>query len=389
MPPPWVAGVSSGLSVHLGIDVKWIRLFFVASSLFGAGLILYVWLWITVSHETPQRLVGAAPVQMRISRVAKGRTGGQLLLAGGGLILIAAVIFYGQYGDTFDLRGLVPLAGIIGGLVMVWTQVPNLSEWRSPKVISLIASGTTLVVVSAVILVGRDDSPTVLLRGALIGIVVLVGVALALAPIWFGLVKNLSTTRENAARETERADIAAHLHDSVLQTLTLIRASADEPARVRSLALSQERELRSWLYTGHGDVGSSLAEALREQIGVVEQNYGIEIDIVTVGDLKPGPSELAAVAAAGEAANNAIKHGSPPVSVYMEVVPSGLDLFVKDAGRGFDPSSIPADRHGVNDSIIGRVTRVGGKVSIRTGETDFKGTEVRIHVPRSEREEKQ
>ncbi len=162
-------------------------------------------------------------------------------------------------------------------------------------------------------------------------------------------------------REAERADIAAHLHDSVLQALTLIRASAEDPARVRAIALTEERELRAWLYTGHAQAADSLDAAVTEAVVGVESRYGVPISVVVVGDMRPGPGELALVAALAEACQNAVRHGAPPVSVYVEVRPRAVEAFIKDNGEGFDPATIAADRHGVRDSIVGRMRRAGGE----------------------------
>ena len=172
--------------------------------------------------------------------------------------------------------------------------------------------------------------------------------------------------------------MAAHLHDSVLQTLTLIRNNADNPSSVRALALGQERELRSWLYTGREEAADSLAEALREAISALETTFGVEVGVVTVSDIRPGPGELAMVAAASEAVSNAIRHARPPVSVYMEVGPRCSEIFVKDCGDGFDISAIPEDRHGVRNSIFGRMERAGGTAQIRHLAS---GTEVHLSVP--------
>ena len=188
----------------------------------------------------------------------------------------------------------------------------------------------------------------------------------------------MTQAREDQVREAERADIAAHLHDSVLQTLTLIRSSADDPVRVRALSLGQERELRAWLYTGREEVAESLAGAVKEAAGTVESTYGVPVNVVTVGDCRPGPVELAMVAAGAEAMANAVRHGAPPVSVYLEVTPSGSGLYVKDCGSGFDLEAIPEDRHGVRHSIIGRMERAGGSAEIRMLAT---GTEVHMSAP--------
>ena len=195
--------------------------------------------------------------------------------------------------------------------------------------------------------------------------------------MWLRTTKDLSQAQAQRVRESERADIAAHLHDSVLQALTLIRASAEDPARVRAIALTEERELRAWLYTGHAQAADSLDAAVTEAVVGVESRYGVPISVVVVGDMRPGPGELALVAALAEA----VRHGAPPVSVYVEVRPQAVEAFIKDSGEGFDPASIAADRHGVRDSIVGRMRRTGGNATIRRL---ARGTEVALSVPRSD-----
>ena len=209
----------------------------------------------------------------------------------------------------------------------------------------------------------------------------MVGIGVVLAPLWLRTNRALADTRAAEIREAERADIAAHLHDSVLQTLTLIRASAEDPSRVRAIALTEERELRAWLYTGHAQAADSLEAAVTEAVGGVESRYGVPISVVVVGDMRPGPGELALVAALAEACQNAVRHGAPPVSVYVEVRARVVEAFVKDNGEGFDPATIAADRHGVRDSIVGRMRRAGGSATIRAL---AHGTEIALSVPRSD-----
>ena len=385
MPAPWVGGVCSGLSVHLGIPVPWVRLAFVVLGLAVLpGAALYVWLLVMVP-------VDGAHAQPRALRLSKGlvrgpeepqghRAQNQLLTAGVAILGLALALVVLVSSGTISVSGVLPLLVVLAGLAMVWSQGPRLDRWRSPTVLAMVGGGIALVLLGLIVLLSRGDPPAALLRGGLIGVVVCVGVLVAVAPIWARQTSQLSASREQQVRDAERADIAAHLHDSVLQTLTLIRASAEDPTRVRALALTQERELRSWLYTGHEEAATSLAEAIRETVGQVESTYGVAVDVVAVGDTVPGPAELAAVAATGEAVTNAVRHGAPPISVYAEVGPDTVDVFVKDTGSGFDPNAIPEDRHGVRQSIIGRAERVGGRARVRPLAT---GTEVHIQVPRT------
>ena len=84
--------------------------------------------------------------------------------------------------------------------------------------------------------------------------------------------------------------------------------------------------------------------------------------------------------AAREAITNAAKHsGASTVDVYAEATASGVEIFVRDRGTGFDPARVAEDRHGVRSSIIGRMQRHGGDASVRS--TPGEGTEVRLSLP--------
>lgn len=383
MPTPWMAGVCSGLSVHSGVSVTAIRwIVVVLAFFFGAGIMLYLWLAIMLPKDTYNSGAPSGTLASALKAVGEDRTRlanrNRLLLAGS-IILIGAVgaaILAGA--GVAEVRDIVSAGTVLIGIGLVWSQGTRLSTWKSLSFLIMVTSGIALVIVGIVGLVGRGDPGRILLRGGVIGAAVVAGVLFALIPLWIRTSKDLSASQEQQVRDAERADIAAHLHDSVLQTLTLIRASAEDPTRVRALALTEERELRSWLYTGREQAADSLAEAVRESVGVVEGRYGVPIDVVTVSDTRPGPGELALVAALGEAVANAVRHGSSPVSVYIEVMPTAIEAFIKDSGNGFNIDSIPDDRHGVRDSIIGRMERVGGSATIRCRES---GTEVALRLP--------
>jgi signal transduction histidine kinase len=211
------------------------------------------------------------------------------------------------------------------------------------------------------------------------GLAVLAGVALVLAPWWLRMIRALGDERAATARESERADIAAHLHDSVLQTLAVIRARADDPDTVRRLARAQERELREWLYADRAAQGTSIAALFREIAGEVEDVTGGEVGIVIVGDLVPTSALEALVSATREALLNAARHGAPPVSLYVEVTEKSVDVFVKDRGPGFSLDQIAADRLGVRESILGRVRRQGGQAKIISSPGN--GAEIRLSMP--------
>ncbi len=366
----------------MGMPVTFVRIIMVVTFIpFGAGLLLYLWLWVMVPQDTgvasnDTRIAGRLRAVAADRRAATARN--QLLLTGVVTLLIAAMLAVLSTSGVVQWRILVATVVLIIGLTLIWSRAANTQPLRSPVQLASVLAGVLLVLVALVILLLGNDPIKEVVQGAIVGAVLVAGVGLALLPLALRASRDLSASREEQVRDAERADIAAHLHDSVLQTLTLIRGAADDPQRVRALALSQERELRSWLYTGKEEAASSIAEALREAVGQIETTHGIAVDVVTVGDAVPGPSELALVAAGAEAVKNAVRHGAPPVSVYLEVDRAGTDIYVKDAGPGFDIDAIPDDRHGVKGSILGRMERVGGTATIRRRSP---GTEVHLHVP--------
>ena len=191
---------------------------------------------------------------------------------------------------------------------------------------------------------------------------ILIGLGLILAPWWLRLWRALSAERAERIRSQERAAVAAHLHDSVLQTLTLIQRRAGDPQAVAGLARSQERELRAWLQgKSHMDGELSLAGALEAAAAEVEDAHGATVEVVVVGDCPLDERTEAVVGAAREALVNAAKFaGSTPISLYAEVSGGRVQAFVRDRGPGFDPHAVPADRHGLRESILGRMERSGG-----------------------------
>ena len=384
MPAPWMAGVSSGLAVHLGLPVTLVRVMFVCLTALGVGIGIYLWLWVTVPEDSPERsgegTLSPGLVRLREERAAQVSRN-RLIVVGVALIVAAIVGTILNATNTLDWRDLGSVASIISGITLVWSQSREVGNWRSFRFIGAVLGGIALLSLGVVIVASRDNPPVILLRGGLIGAALVAGILFAFVPMWLRTTKDLSQAQAQRVRESERADIAAHLHDSVLQALTLIRASAEDPARVRAIALTEERELRAWLYTGHAQAADSLDAAVTEAVVGVESRYGVPISVVVVGDMRPGPGELALVAALAEACQNAVRHGAPPVSVYVEVRPQAVEAFIKDSGEGFDPASIAADRHGVRDSIVGRMRRTGGSATIRRL---ARGTEVALSVPRSD-----
>jgi signal transduction histidine kinase len=220
----------------------------------------------------------------------------------------------------------------------------------------------------------------------LAALAVLIAVALIFAPSWRRLARSLAAERTERIRSQERADVGAHLHDSVLQTLALIQRSADDPKQVAALARRQERELRGWLANGDSrEPGDTLADALDAAAVAVETATGRSIEVVAVGDCPLDERGSAVVAAAREAMLNAAKFaGEETVSVYAELSHRRIQVFVRDHGAGFDLATVPPQRRGVRESIIGRMHRASGNAAVRS--LPGGGTEVEIAVERGEQQ---
>ncbi|MGZ4428161.1 MAG: sensor histidine kinase, partial [Nocardioidaceae bacterium] len=213
----------------------------------------------------------------------------------------------------------------------------------------------------------------------LAGVLGVAGLALMVGPWLFRLAGDLSEERAARVRQQERADVAAHLHDSVLQTLALIQKHADEGRTVATLARAQERDLRSWLYGDEAHPETSVAQALRSAAAEVEDAHGLPVEVVTVGDTAATEALRPVVLAAREAMVNAAKHsGADKVDVFAEMADGTVEVFVRDRGRGFDQDQVPTDRLGVRHSIVDRMERHRGTAEIRTAAGE--GTEVRLSM---------
>jgi signal transduction histidine kinase len=209
------------------------------------------------------------------------------------------------------------------------------------------------------------------------------GLAVLLGPWVLRLWRDLSSERRERIRSEERAEMAAHLHDSVLQTLALVQRNSGTPRELAALARRQERELRQWLYTereAHGLAATSFHERLQQICADVEDRYDVSVDLVVVGDTGLDERVEALLAATGEAVVNAAKHaGMADVAVYAEVEGERIEVFVRDRGRGFDPAAVAPDRHGIRDSIKGRLERHGGRAVVTS--TPGEGAEITLELP--------
>ncbi len=308
-----------------------------------------------------------------------------------GLILELVGRWPGARSELVLPSGLVAV-----GLVLAWKTAPSRNE-SSPasfasasqpiaSVLLRVTAGLVLVGTGVAVYLSQQVGLNQLRDAGLALGVAFAGVALIAGPTLFHMLTANSREREQRAREHERAEMAAHLHDSVLQTLTLVQRRAEDPTAVSSLARKQERELRRWLYEQTSSrPTSSWNTELQLCLDELEDLHLIKIEVVTVGDRpfedRPFDNRTEALlGATREAVTNAAKFsGDPTVSVFSESDQRGITVFVRDRGIGFDPTMVQPDRRGITDSILGRITRAGGSAVIRS-ETGI-GTEIQISLP--------
>ena len=365
-------GVCQGIADHLAIPVRLVRLTFVALAfLFGSGLFLYLWLSISIpTSDKRPAFIKLAPAP----RKALGRRQFLLLYAAGALLAALAVFLF----SLFDLPWgtIVAVVCMIAGAGLAWSNFSGSLPVR--EAMFRLSGGIALLVIGVLALIVRDEPITRVVSSVMLGVGVLAVAGLALWPVIQRLLRDLQNAREESARAAERADMAAHLHDSVLQTLTLIRNQAHDPEAVQRLARVQERQLRSWLYADPKEENVSLSEAIKATAEEVEDLYGVDVEAVVVGEGKLDVNSPMLLAATKEALANAVRHGAPPVSLYAEISDGKVDVYVRDHGEGFDVADVPEDRHGVRDSIIERVERHGGAAAFRRRDP---GTEVHLKMP--------
>lgn len=397
---PLVGGVASGLARHLGLPVLWVRVGFVlATALSGLGIALYAAWWFFL--PTDARFEESAPGLESATRTGK-RPGRTRRLPDAGLALALGALGLGVVFAVEAVLGqgavVVPvlLAGV--GVALLWRQADEVQRERwldstgrvDPFRAVFGAGGTASyvrlaagvgLVLAAVAVFGLSSGNVAVARevwlASLLGIA---GLAVVGGPWVLRLVNDLSAERAERIRTQERADLAAHLHDSVLQTLALIQRNAGDRDLVARLARGQERELRAWLYTGEEPDAATVAGALREGAARVEDEHGVVVDLVAVGDRPMDETLRPLVHAAREAMVNSAKHaGTGRVDVYVESAPGSVEVFVRDRGTGFDPDGVGEDRHGVRRSIIDRMVRHGGTAQVRSAPGE--GTEVRLWMP--------
>ncbi|WP_382309982.1 PspC domain-containing protein [Herbiconiux sp. UC225_62] len=386
-----VGGVCAGVAAHLGVPTTVVRTVTVLLALCGgAGILLYAWLWATtpvaeVAREPRMRESLTSPAgssapggasraeQLRRAPVTEILLGLALIGAGGALVA-------SRLGVEVPLAVVIPGIVVLAGVALAWRQFADLRAGST-------AAGPTLVVRSlgALVLVATGillffitgDAPNVW-TVVVAAVSVLLGVGLVALPWVVRLSRDLGAERAAHERAAERAEIAAHLHDSVLQTLALIQQKAGAQSEAARLARAQERELRDWLFDTAPADDRDLASELRRLAAVIEEDHAVRFELVTVGASVPAPESL--LAAGREAMLNAARHAGGDVSIFLEVGRERIELIVTDRGPGMDLDSIPADRLGVRESIIGRLKRAGGTAVIGPGRGGT-GTEVRLTLP--------
>lgn len=387
-----VAGVAAGLARRFSVDVTLIRVGLILSTLLsGFGLLAYVVLWLLLPLEGQRGTIGARAMADKRGLIVVAAF--LPVLAG---ILAATSALNVGFLSSIAWSGYFALAG----LVLIYRNAESDERaWlrRAAQPVLEIGAGSRRSLVARVLvglgLLGGGltlftlGHPNHAALDPLFGLgLMLAAIVVIFGPWWLRLTRDLVSERQARIRAEERADLAARVHDSVLQTLALIQRSATEPDKIIRLARTQERDLRSWLFDARrpgsaGATGATLAAAVEEMAYDVETAHGVAVEVVAVGDC-PLDDELSALLAAGrEATVNAAKwSGAPRVSVFTEVDRKRVSMFVRDRGSGFDPEHAPTDRQGIATSIRGRMNRIGGSVTIRS--TLGEGSEVELSVAR-------
>lgn len=398
-----IGGVAAGLAEHLHLPVFWVRAAFVVLGVLGGfGVVFYAGLWMVlpVQRHFDDQAPGLAAAERqgkRPGRIRRLADYGPLVAIGAiGLGIAAFVALVSGQGAWFW-----PLLLGVTGVALLWRQADEAQQERWLDSSARISLGRAVVGGGGLSSYLRLLAGAVMILGAitlffvvggdfgtarnvtLAAVLCFVGVGFIVGPWLIRLSSDLSEERAERIRSQERADVAAHLHDSVLQTLALIQKSAHDPDLVARLARSQERDLRSWLFDSTGGDPTTFAAALRTIAGEVDDAYGVPVEVVCVGDPAVSEQVRPIVLATREAVVNAARHsGAAKVDVYAEATAARVEVFVRDRGAGFDPDVVAEDRHGLRDSIVDRMLRHGGTAEIKSRPGE--GTEVRLTQPLGE-----
>lgn len=401
--PRLLGGVCQGIADHLGVQVVAVRIGFVLLTWAGmAGPILYAVLWALLpqGEADPVQVADHRGLRLRTARMAERLRGPdaevtRALLLGLAMLVAGGVVAAGRLGIGLPSGVYVPILVVVAGAgVGLWAldradpsgPIGQVRMLSSGGAVLRVAAGLVLVLVGVVLWSTPSFTLGAVVTTAVAALIMLAGVVVVLAPWGLRLWRGLEEERSLRIRESERAEIAAHLHDSVLQTLALIQRRAHDADQVSRLARSQERELREWLYeapesaAADGQSGTLLTR-VRQLCGRIEDDEGVPVEVVVVGADEPlDPATTSLTEALREALRNAVRHGRVGVSVFLETSPTLVECFVRDRGPGFDLAQVPADRLGVRESILGRMERAGGSGQVRAAPGG--GTEVTLRLPR-------
>lgn len=364
-----LAGVAGGVADRLGTSASYVRAAFVVTGvLWGLGVVVYVAVWMATFDSVEDR--PSAPLE--------GHREVGLAMAFAGSLLVCRAIGWWP-GDPL----VVMTSAIAFGMAVLgdydWVGRLFDPDRARPSKLRVVAGGLMLLV--GLVVFGNSISQVPTLGAVAVAVTITaVGVGLVFGPWLVTLGRQLGSERAERIRQEERAEMAAHLHDSVLQTLALMQRT-DDPRRMVTLARQQERELRSWLFDpSSGSSETNLSAAISHAGARVEADFTVPVEVVTVGDARLDEVGRSLVSAATEAMVNAVKHsGADEVSVYVEVADGRADVFVADLGSGFDPAEVSPDRRGLSESIMGRMQRAGGSASIDTSLGE--GTEIHLWAP--------
>ncbi len=374
----WIGGVAAAVARELGVQPLVIRVSFGVLALAGGlGLVFYLLAWLVLAVAQPNQLAPYQPQPKAATATHRNMAVAMIVL---GLLLASQDLNF-----LFVPEVVYPAGFVMTGFLIAWTRH---QQQAGLSAVVRILAGVTVGLIGIIAFLFKSanlvDATLVLFTAA----AVIAGVGLVAGPSLARIGHDLDNERQNRVRADERARVAAHLHDSVLQTLALIQRHADDPTRTSLLARRQERELRHWLYGSPGQASEAgrvrLGSALDDMGAEVDGAHGVAVKVITVGDNSDLAAELVEplVAAAREAVVNAAKHsGANRVDVFAERYSDRIEIFIRDTGRGFDPQATAQDRRGLAESIIGRMQRAGGQATI-TSEPGA-GTEVELTLPLS------
>jgi signal transduction histidine kinase len=394
-----LGGVCGGISRTTGIDAMWVRIGFVLVAVASGVMVLaYPLAWLLIPMEGQTDNIYA--------RAVKDRRGIQTVAAVLVPLLIATQFITSSLHVSFIGFLGWPTFLAVGVFILIWRNAdPSEKAFINEDVMPMLGADThdgkgrrwliarvvagLLIGAGGIALLVEGHTTVAALRPVGGAALVIAASVVIFGPWWLSLFRDLIAERQARALAEERAQMAAHVHDSVLQTLALIQRASDDPQQVVRLARTQERELRAWLFEGRppGAIGGD-ASGLAEGVGLlqrqVEADHGIAVQVVMVGDCPLDEALRALLDAAREATVNAAKwSGEDQVSVYAEVEADTVMLYVRDRGCGFDPDAVPEDRRGITQSIQARVARFGGSAVVRSAPGE--GAEVQLSMPRRER----